>query len=97
MLGTLEGEGQRRMKVYLLDAFRPAGVAFIARHADIVRSDDPRATILGRAATSVSIVLRDVGSFDKRTGARAPQDDAIHRVSNNRVMLRSERSERLEE
>ena len=30
------------MKIFLLDSFHPAGVEFVAKHAEIVRWDDPR-------------------------------------------------------
>src|SRR5262245_50107200 len=32
----------RAMKVYVLDAFHPAGVDWLSRHAEVVRWEDPR-------------------------------------------------------
>ena len=43
------------MKVFLLDSFHPAGIEYVAQHAEIVRWDDPRVTSWPEEADAVMV------------------------------------------
>ena len=52
------------MKIYILDAFHPAGVEFAARHAEVVRWDDPRVKNWAEDADGVMVRMTPIRAAD---------------------------------
>ncbi len=52
------------MKIYILDAFHPAGVEYAARHAEIVRWDDPRVKNWAEDADGVMVRMTPIRAAD---------------------------------
>jgi D-3-phosphoglycerate dehydrogenase / 2-oxoglutarate reductase len=52
------------MKIYILDAFHPAGVAYAARHAEVVRWDDPRVKNWAEDADGVMVRMTPIRAAD---------------------------------
>src|ERR671935_2132403 len=52
------------MKVYVLDAFHPAGVEFLSREVDVVRWDDPRARRWHDDADGVLVRMKQLTAQD---------------------------------
>ncbi len=53
-----------RPKVYVLDSYHPAGMALIARHADVVRWDDPRVANWREDADGLMVRLTTLGEAE---------------------------------
>ena len=58
------GEHQGRMKIYILDAFHPAGPEYAARHFDVVRWDDPRVKNWAEEADGVMVRMTPIRAAD---------------------------------
>jgi D-3-phosphoglycerate dehydrogenase / 2-oxoglutarate reductase len=52
------------MKIYILDAFHPAGVDYAAQHFDTVRWDDPRVQNWHEDADALMVRMKPVGAAD---------------------------------
>jgi D-3-phosphoglycerate dehydrogenase / 2-oxoglutarate reductase len=52
------------MKIYILDAFHPAGVEFAAKHAEVVRWDDPRVKNWAEDADGVMVRMTPIRAAD---------------------------------
>jgi len=52
------------MKIYILDAFHPAGVEFAAKHAEVVRWDDPRVKNWPEDADGVMVRMTPIRAAD---------------------------------
>lgn len=52
------------MKIYILDAFHPAGVEYAARHAEVVRWDDPRVKNWAEDADGVMVRMTPIRAAD---------------------------------
>ena len=52
------------MKIYILDAFHPAGVDFAARHAEVIRWDDPKVRHWAEEADGVMVRMTRIGAAD---------------------------------
>jgi len=52
------------MKIYILDAFHPAGVEFAAQHAEVVRWDDPRVKNWPEDADGVMVRMTPIRAAD---------------------------------
>jgi D-3-phosphoglycerate dehydrogenase len=52
------------MKIYILDAFHPAGVEYAAKHFDIVRWDDPKVKDWHAQADGVMVRMTPIGASD---------------------------------
>ncbi|MCK6452685.1 MAG: hydroxyacid dehydrogenase [Alphaproteobacteria bacterium] len=72
------------MKVYLLDTFHPAGVEYIARRADIVRWDDPRAKDWHQDADGLMVRMKPLTASDfgkaRRLKAVAKQGVGVNAI-----------------
>jgi D-3-phosphoglycerate dehydrogenase len=56
--------GDRRMKVYVLDAFHPAGVEYAAERAEVIRWDDPRAENWHEDADGLMVRVKTITGGD---------------------------------
>src|ERR1700761_1839226 len=56
--------GDRRMKVYVLDAFHPAGVEYAAERAEVVRWDDPRVENWHEDADGLMVRVKTISAGD---------------------------------
>jgi D-3-phosphoglycerate dehydrogenase / 2-oxoglutarate reductase len=52
------------MKIYILDAFHPAGVDYAAKHAEIVRWDDPKVMNWAEEADGVMVRMTPIRAAD---------------------------------
>jgi len=52
------------MKIYVLDAFHPAGVDYAAGHAEVIRWDDPRAANWHEDADGLMVRVRPISAED---------------------------------
>ncbi len=52
------------MKIYILDAFHPAGVDHAAQHAEVIRWDDPRAKNWHEDAEGLMVRVHPIGAAD---------------------------------
>jgi len=52
------------MKIYILDAFHPAGVEYAARHAEVVRWDDPKVKDWAAEADGVMVRMTPIRAAD---------------------------------
>ena len=58
------GEHQGRMKIYILDAFHPAGPEYAARHFEVVRWDDPKVKSWAEEADGVMVRMTPIRAAD---------------------------------
>ena len=52
------------MKIFILDAFHPAGVEYAARHAEVVRWDDPGVKRWAEEADAIMVRMTRIGAED---------------------------------
>ena len=72
------------MKIYILDAFHPAGVDFIGRNAEVVRWDDPRSAQWHEDADGLMVRMKPLTATDfaraKRLKAVAKQGVGVNTI-----------------
>src|SRR6185295_1106813 len=62
--GGQAGRHHRRMKIYILDAYHPAGVEYAAKHYEVVRWDDPRVKNWHDDADGVMVRMTPIRAAD---------------------------------